>query len=148
WSDPVAAAASVNQNAGKAAPDNFPSLYAPCDKSASSTCMPQPSSTLSHTIQSGDMMNAFYSGFNLRSMGLAVPMLAPLGWSNATAGNPAYGQTIPGNWFDITHSGHGFDFQVVAHDAQNRDIYFLTFYTYDASGTPEWYQAQGSLVDG
>jgi hypothetical protein len=148
WSDPVAATSSANTNAAKAAPDNFPSLYAPCDQSASSTCQPQPSSTLSHTIQSGDMMNAFYSGFNLRSMGLAVPMLAPLGWSTAAAPNPAWGQTIPSNWYDPTHSGHGFDFQVVAHDAQGRDVYLLTFYTYDANGAPEWYQALGSVVDG
>jgi len=148
WSDPVAANSSANNNAAKAAPDNFPSLYAPCDQSASSSCQPQPSSTLSHTIQSGDMMNAFYSGFNLRSMGLAVPMLAPLGWSTAAAPSPAYGQTIPSNWYDTAHSGHGFDFQVVAHDAQGRDVYLLTFYTYDANGAPEWYQALGSVVDG
>jgi hypothetical protein len=148
WSDPVAASSSVNINAGKPAPDNFPSLYAPCDMITTTTCVPEPSSTLSHTIQSGDMMNAFYSGFNLRSMGLAVPMLAPLGYSTATAAAPVYGQAIPSNWFDVAHSGHGFDFQIVAHDAQGRDIYFFTFYTYDANGTPEWYQAQGSFVDG
>ena len=148
WSDPVAASASVNTNAAKAAPDNFPSLYAPCDESGSSSCQPQQASTLSHTIQPNDMMNAFYSGFNLRSMGLAVPMLAPLGWSTAAAPTPAWGQTIPGNWYDTAHSGQGFDFQVIAHDAQGRDVYFLTFYTYDANGAPEWYQALGSLVDG
>lgn len=149
WSDPVAANASVNANAGKPAPDNFPSLYAPCDKITTTTCVPEPSSTLSHTIQSGDMMNAFYSGFNLRSMGLAVPMLSPLGWSNAASSAPVFGQTIPSNWFDSTHSGHGFDFQVVLRDTQfGHDVYLLTFYTYDANGNPEWYQAQGSFVDG
>ena len=149
WSDPVAASASVNVNAGKPAPENFPSLYAPCDKITTTTCVPEQSSTLSHTIQPGDMMNAFYSGFNLRSMGLAVPMLAPLGWSNAQAAAPVFGKTIPSNWFDSTHSGHGFDFQIVARDPQfGRDVYLLTFYTYDANGAPEWYQAQGSFVDG
>ncbi len=150
WSDPVAVNASgINNNAGRPAPDNFPSLYAPCLESATTTCTTVPSSTLSHTIQPGDMMNAFYSNFNLRNMGLAVPMLAPLGWSNATVPMPVYGQTIPSNWFDSTHSGHGFDFQIVARDPQfGHDVYLLTFYTYASDGTPEWYQAQGSLVDG
>jgi len=149
WSGAEAASSSVNINAGKAAPDNFPSLYAPCDKITTTTCAPEPSSTLSHTIQAGDMMNAFYSGFNLRSMGLAVPMLAPLGWSNASATAPVFGQTIPSNWFDSTHNGHGFDFQVVLRDpVAGHDVYLLTFYTYDANGNPEWYQAQGSFVDG
>jgi len=150
WSDSVAANSSVNINVGKAAPDDFPSLYAPCDKTASANCSPQPSSTLSHTVQPGDMMNAFYSGFNLRSMGLAVPMLSPLGWSNANATPPSFGHTIPSNWFDSTHSGHGFDFQIVLRDqtGAGHDVYLLTFYTYDATGKPEWYQAQGSFVDG
>lgn len=150
WSDPVAANASgVNANFGKPAPDDFPSLYAPCDESKTPTCATQPSSTLSHTIQPGDMMNAFYSSVNLRQMGLAVPMLAPLGWSNAAVATPVYGQPIPSNWFDRTHSGHGFDFQLLAHDPTfGQDTYFLTFYTYESDGTPEWYQAAGSLVDG
>jgi hypothetical protein len=150
WSDPVAVNASgVNANFGLPAPDNFPSLYAPCDETDTTTCSPQPSSTLSHTIQPGDMMNAYYSNFNLRNMGLAVPMLAPVGWSNAAASMPVFGQPIPSNWFDRRHSGHGFDFQLFAHDPVNgQDVYFLTFYTYQSDGTPEWYQAVGSIVDG
>ena len=148
YSDPGTAASGANSNAGQGAPASFPSLYAPCDKSASATCQPQPSSSLSHTIQAGDMMNAFYSGLNLRSMGLAVPMLGPVGWSNASAPAAAFAAPFPSNWFDVAHNGHGFDFQVVGHDTQNRDVYLLTFYTYDASGKPEWYQATGSIVDG
>ncbi len=38
------------------------------------------------------MMNAVYSSVNLRQMGLAMPMLAPLGWSNAAVAAPVYGQ--------------------------------------------------------
>jgi len=148
YADAGTATSGANANAGLAAPADFPSLYAPCDQSASATCAPQPSSSLSHTIQSGDMMNAFYSGLNLRSMGLAVPMLGPVGWSNATAAAPAFAVPFPSNWFDVAHNGHGFDFQVVGHDTLGRDVYLLTFYTYDASGKPEWYQATGSIVDG
>jgi hypothetical protein len=150
WSDPIAVNANgINANFGLPVPGNFPSLYAPCDESKTVECSPQPSSTLSHTIQPGDMMNAFYSNFNLRNMGLAVPMLAPLGWSNAAVSTPVFGQPIPSNWFDRSHSGHGFDFQLFAHDPVNgQDVYFLTFYTYQSDGTPEWYQAVGSIVDG
>ena len=104
--------------------------------------------TLSHTVQAGDMMNAFYSRFNLRNMGLAVPMLGPVGWSNALTTPPTYAQPIPSNWFDRTRSGHGFDFQLAYADPDLGDVYFLTFYTYAADGTPQWYQANGHVVDG
>jgi hypothetical protein len=149
WSDAMAASATdININAANSAPSNFPSLYAPCDKSKTTDCNTQNGSTLSHTVQSGDMMNAYYSNSNLRSMGLAVPMLGPIGWSNVAAAMPTWGQPIPSNWYDVSHSGHGFDFQFLAHDPVNGDIYFLTFYTYDANGVPEWYQGAGYIVDG
>ena len=148
WSDPVAASSSININAGKSPPDDFPSLYAPCDETKTTTCATQPSSTLSHTVQAGDMMNAFYSSTNLRSMGLAVPMLAPLGWSTSIAASPSFATPATGNWYDVTHSGHGFDFQIFAKDSVHGDVYALTFYTYSSNGTPEWYQASGNLIDG
>lgn len=149
WSDATAAgAAGININAANTAPSNFPSLYAPCDETKTTTCAMQNGSTLSHTVQSGDMMNAYYSNQNLRSMGLAVPMLGPIGWSNATAATPTWGQPIPNNWYDVSHSGHGFDFQFLGHDPVNGDIYLLTFYTYDSNGIPEWYQGAGYIVDG
>ncbi|HEY7872402.1 MAG TPA: hypothetical protein VIC31_06730 [Rudaea sp.] len=148
WSDAVASVSPVNIHSGQPAPANFPSLYAPCDESKTTTCAMQNGSTLSHTVQSGDMMNAYYSNANLRSMGLAVPMLAPIGWSNAAAAMPTWGQPIPSNWYDVSHSGHGFDLQLFAHDPVNGDVYFLTFYTYTTDGTPEWYQAVGRIVDG
>jgi hypothetical protein len=148
WSDAAAAGSSENIHATETAPNNFPSLYAPCDKTATTDCATQPGSTLSHTVQAGDMMNAYYTEGDLRSMGLAVPMLGAIGWSNATASTPIWGEPIPSNWYDRTHSGHGFDFQLAYRDAVNGDVYFLTFYTYAADGTPEWYNAFGHLVDG
>ena len=148
WSDPTAATSSINVHSGSAAPDNFPSLYAPCDETTTTTCSTQPSSTLSHTVQMGDMMNAFYSDVNLRSMGLAVPMLAPLGWSNAQATSPTFATPMPSAWYDRTRSGHGFDFRLIAHDSVHGDVYGMLFYTYDDNGKREWYQASGNLVDG
>ena len=148
WFDPEAVASSVNIHRAEAAPNDFPSLYAPCDKSMTATCATQASSTLSHTVQANDMMNAYYSRFNLRNMGLAAPMLGPVGWSTAAAAIPSFATPIPSNWFDRTHSGHGFDLQLFGHDSVHGDVYFLTFYTYSANGTPEWYQASGRLIDG
>ena len=147
WSDSAAANSPVNIHHGETTPNNFPSLYAPCDKSKTTTCATQPASTLSHTVQSGDMMNAYYSRFNLRNMGLAVPMLGPVGWSNATATPPAVAQPVPSAWYDRTHTGHGFDFQLAYHDPVG-DVYVLTLYTYSASGAPEWYEAYGHVIDG
>jgi hypothetical protein len=150
WLDAVAADASVNDNVGRAAPNDFPSLYAPCDESSTATCATQPASTLSHTVQSGDMMNAYYTSttFNLRQIGLAAPMLAPVGWPTAAATAPVYGEPIPSAWYDQTHSGHGFDFQLAYHDAVNGDVYILTLYTYTSTGVPEWYEGAGHVVDG
>ncbi|MGH8090239.1 MAG: hypothetical protein ACREO6_02175 [Rudaea sp.] len=148
WDDPATYNSTVNIHSAETAPNNFPSLYAPCDQSKGTTCAMQNGSTLSHTVQSGDMMNAYYSNQNLRTMGLAVPMLGPIGWSNGAATMPTWGQPIQSNWYDVSHSGHGFDLQLLAHDATYGDVYFLTFYSYDANGVPEWYQAAGRLIDG
>lgn len=148
WSDAAADSSPVNIHFTQTSPNNFPSLYAPCDETKTKTCAMQNGSTLSHTVQAGDMMNAYYSNQNLRSMGLAASMLGPIGWSNASAAMPTWGQPTPSNWYDVEHSGHGFDFQLLAHDSVNGDIYVLTFYTYDANGVPEWYQGAGHIVDG
>ncbi|HSE12924.1 MAG TPA: hypothetical protein VLB69_09830, partial [Rudaea sp.] len=138
--DTAAVNSAVNQNRALPVPQNFPLLYAPGTLSNGST--------LSHTVQAGDLMNAVYPFPPPRTMGLAQPMLAPLGWSSAVANAPVYAQPIPSNWFDRSHAGHGFDFQLVAHDPVLGDAYILVFYTYDSSGKPEWYFAQGNLVDG
>lgn len=148
WMDDLAANSSINDNAGHAAPNDFPSLYAPCDESNTTDCTTQPSSTLSHTTQTGDMMNAYYSNFDLRNMGLAVPMLGPMGWSNAARAMPTFATPIASAWYDQKHSGHGFDFQLATHDAVHGDVYVLTLYTYTADGSPEWYEAVGPVVDG
>jgi hypothetical protein len=147
WSDPLAVNSSANQSTGNP-PRNFPSLYAPCDITATTACSTSPGSTLSHIVQRGDLMNAFYPFPPPRTMGLAAPMLAAMGWSNAAAPAPVYSKPFPTNWYDRTHSGHGIDFRLVGHNADYGDIYFLTFYTYSASGAVEWYQAQGFVVDG
>jgi len=140
WSEATAVNSSANQNRNLPAPQNFPLLHAPNPI--------ENGSTLSHTEQFGDLMNAVYPFPPPRTMGLSQPMLGPLGWSSAPASAPVYAQPVPSNWYDRTHAGHGFDFQVAARDPLLGDAYILVFYTYSANGTPEWYFAQGNLVDG
>jgi len=140
WSEATAVNSSANQNRNLPAPQNFPLLHAPNPI--------ENGSTLSHTEQFGDLMNAVYPFPPPRTMGLSQPMLAPLGWSSAPASAPVYAQPVPSNWYDRTHAGHGFDFQLAARDPLLGDAYILVFYTYSANGTPEWYFAQGNLVDG
>ncbi len=140
WSEATAVNSAVNENRGLSPPQNFPLLYAPNPI--------ENGSTLSHTVQSDDLMNAVYPFPPPRTLGLAQPMLSPLGWSLTPATAPVYAQPVPSNWFDRSHAGHGFDFQLVGHDANLGDAYILVFYTYNANGVPEWYFSQGNLVDG
>lgn len=149
WAGAEAVNSPENLNRNLSAPDNFPQMFAPCDRDdQSQPCATNPGSTLSHTVQPGDLMNAFDNGTSIREMGLAAPMLRALGWSNAAAVPPVYGAPIPSNWFDRAHNGHGIDFQLFDRDPVNGDRYFVIFYTYDANGVPEWYQGFGRLVDG
>jgi len=140
WSEATAVTATVNQLHGLAPPQSFPLLYAPNPLSSGSS--------LSHTVQNDDLMNAIYPFPPPRTMGLAQPMLSPLGWSNETAAAPVYARPVPSNWFDVSHGGHGFDFQLVGHDPVFGDAYILVFYSFSTTGAPEWYFAQGNLVDG
>jgi hypothetical protein len=148
WSEQTAVESSVNEVSNLQPPRSFPSLYAPCHTGTSATCATVPGSTLSHTVQFDDLMNPIYPRPAPRTMGLALPMLAPLGWSNSTATMPTFAKPVSSSWYDRSRSGTGVDFRLVSHDANFGDVYFLTFYTYKADGTTEWYTAQGHLVDG
>ncbi|UXI66922.1 hypothetical protein [Tahibacter amnicola] len=149
WAGAEAVASEANANRNQAAPDSFPLMFAPCERDAvSDPCATTPGSTLSHTVQAGDLMNAYDSGESNRSMGLALPMLHALGWSYVAAPARTYTAPISGNWFDRTRNGHGIDFQLFSRDAVNGDLYFVVFYTFDSNGAPEWYIGLGRLVDG
>jgi hypothetical protein len=139
WSESTAVDSTDNTLRALPAPQNFVQLYAPNPISNGST--------LSHIVQGGQLMNPNYGFPPPRTLGLAKSMLAPLGWA-ASATAPVYAQPIPSNWFDASHGGHGFDFQLVGRDPVYGDSYILVFYSYDANGVPEWYFAQGNLVDG
>lgn len=149
WAGMDAVISLLNQRRNEPMPDNFPLLFAPCDRDApSDPCRTLPGSTLSHTVQPGDLMNAYDSGLSNRDLGLALPMLNALGWSNDDAPAPSYTVPIAGNWYDRTRSGHGLDFQLYSRDAINGDLYFVIFYTFESDDLPEYYLGLGRLIDG
>jgi hypothetical protein len=149
WSGAEAAASERNLLRNQAMPDNFPRLFAPCEREApENPCGVRRGSTLSHTTQPGDLMNPFYSDEILRELGLALPMLNAMGWSNAPAPAAAFATPIAGNWYDRARSGHGIDFQLYSRDAVNGDLYFVIFYTFESDRQPEYYLGLGRLIDG
>ena len=105
-----------------------------------------PGSTYSHisTAASNQMMNAAISSTAPRNLGLAKDMLFDLGWDPNAAAIPAP-VVKEGQYFDPAHNGHGFDFRRVA---GTTDLYFLVYYSFDASGNPEWFTTLGRVVDG
>ncbi|MCF6300171.1 MAG: hypothetical protein L3J52_03490, partial [Proteobacteria bacterium] len=102
-------------------------------------------------IESGSSVSHLHSSYtelmeptqsaNLRTLGLADPMLRELGWdptSKTSAG------VIPGLWHNPAMSGHGFSVEPIGRD----DLYFVVFYSYDNNGLPEWYTSLVTLEDG
>jgi hypothetical protein len=148
WLGEAAVESPLNPNPGPV-PLSFPRLYAPCaeNRVPSAACATEPGSTLSHLDQPGELMNAFYTG-TARSLGLAAPMLAAVGWDNAPAAVPQYGRPMPSNWNDPAHSGHGIDLRRVIADPELGDVYYVVFYTYDSAGKPDVFTSVGRLVDG
>lgn len=149
WSGMEAVTSPRNEKRNEPMPDNFPLLFTPCERDApADPCTTLPGSTLSHTVQPGDLMNAYDSGLSNRDLGLALPMLNALGWSNDPAPVPTYAVPVAGNWYDRARGGHGLDFQLYSRDAVNGDLYFIIFYTFEPDNLPEYYLALGRLIDG
>lgn len=149
WAGMEAVVSPRNERRNQPMPDNFPLMFAPCDRDApTDPCSTLPGSTLSHTVQPGDLMNAYDNGTSNRDLGLALPMLDALGWSNADTPPPTYAVPVAGNWYDRTRGGHGLDFQLYARDAVNGDLYFVIFYTFEDDNQPEYYLGLGRLIDG
>jgi len=139
WSHPEAVASPLNPWRERPAPGDMPALYAPTAIS--------PGSSFSHIsdLMPNTLMQPFNTGA-LRSLGLAKPMLAAVGWRDT--GNthiPASPLPYGGQWFDPARSGHGIDLHRVA---GSDDTYVLVLYTFDSNGLPEWYTASGRVIDG
>jgi hypothetical protein len=110
----------------------------------------QPGSSLSHldSFYSNELMTPTLGNRGTRQLGVALPMLYAVGWDPAPTVFPTPPAPYAGLWYDRDRDAHGVDFQRVYTDAAGFDVYSLIFYTYDASGQPEWYIAIGPLVDG
>lgn len=140
WAGPDAVLSQLNPWRDRAYPANLPAMYAPLGGIS-------PGSTLSHIsdLMPLTLMQPTNAGA-LRTLGLAAPMLAAVGWTNtATTSIPAVPLPYGGQWFDPARNGHGLDLHRVA---GSEDNYVLVLYTFDAQGQPEWYTAAGRIIDG
>ena len=105
-------------------------------------------SSLSHLDPnrfSNQLMLPFIS--RTRALGIAAGQLEDIGWDSTPKSTPVRPQFYAGNWFDPTRSGHGFDIEPAGSIGGFNRILF-TAYTYDAAGDPEYFLAQGPVVDG
>lgn len=106
-----------------------------------------PGSSVFHTSNAYcDLMrptNALCRAESIRSLGLGLKIMHGVGW--ADSGSPPF----LGQYLDPLRAGHGFDFQLGGRDAQGRELYVLTFYSYETlGGHPEWFQATGFIENG
>jgi len=111
----------------------------------------RPGSTYSHIASNnyGQQLMQPSVGVALRTLGIAGGMLQDLGWNRAEAPAAQFAGAPSFMFFDPTRSGHGIDFRLISPALSGRPAeYFLGFYTFDASGNPEWYIASGPLIDG
>lgn len=143
WSEPQAVNSPLNPAKDLAFPANLIGLYAPNPI--------QDGSTLSHldpVLYPQELMGPYLPSSHPQVLGLAEPMLYALGWTPYFYTPPTYPAPLPNNWYDRTHSGHGIDFQLIFRDANFGDLYYVVFYTYDATGKPEYYTALGRYLNG
>lgn len=144
---PISLASPENPFPGFAPPANHISLHAPSPV--------RPGSSYSHlnTLNNSagpQLMTAAINSAGPRSLGVARLILEDIGWYR-TARQPAPAPAVvEGQYFDPQRNGHGFEIRrIEGFAAQNGDpLYFVTFYTYDASGRPEFFTATGSVIDG
>ena len=137
WSDPVANQNAFNPNRQNPAPYDGITLHAPDPIVSGSTL-----SHIANATAEGSLMLAQAVG-KPHQLGLALPMMNAVGWSSAPRAAPATIEPFSAQYFDPKRPGHGIDFSRVA-----GNIYAMVFYTYGATGEPEWYIAAGPIVDG
>ncbi len=138
WSGAEALTSEFNSLRTQDAPVNMPQMFAPATLT--------PGSTQSHigAFHNPTLMFASVTT-SIRELGLALPMLNAVGWSNAVTTAPVAPTVLDGLYLDAKHPGHGLDFQKVP---GTTNIYTLIFYSYDVNGNPEWYLATGPVIDG
>ncbi|MCK7592582.1 hypothetical protein [Pseudomarimonas salicorniae] len=144
---PITLSSPDNPFSLEPSPGNHLALHAPSPVA--------PGSTYSHlsTLNNAagpQLMTASINASGPRSLGLGRLVLQDIGWYRSTrAPSPAL-QISEGQYFDPKRNGHGFEIRRIAgFSARNGDpLYFVTFYTYDGDGRPEFFTATGTLVEG
>ncbi len=136
WDDLRAVNSSFNVAAGFGAPLSYIFMHSPDPI--------RPGSSLSHvgTRHTGDLMLA-QASVGQRDLRLGGPMLEAVGWGTSAVDPPPPVLPASNNLFDVKRDGHGIDFV-----RASGSVYVLTFYTYGATGEPEWFQAVGNVVNG
>ena len=128
-----------------APPENFIRLHAPATIEVGSTY----SHIQSQSSYGVQLMYPTIGSAAPRSLGIAGGMLRDLGWRDTPAADRAFSRAPSYQFYDPARSGHGIDFRLISPSITGRDAqYFLGFYTFDASGNPEWYISTGPIVDG
>ncbi len=152
FDDAGAVASPFNLDRNAPPPQNLVTLFAPCG-GGGNPCTLNSGSTLSHLDRiyagtPGGLMAPIAAG-TLRTLGLAQPMLEAMGWGRgdgiAQVADDRPRATV---YFDPARHEHGINFSYVSRDSVGRELYLMTFYTFDDAGTPEYYLAVGPVVDG
>lgn len=142
WAGAAAVTSSANPARDLAAPDNYIRLYAPAELTPGSTYSHLTGQSASNGLMCFDI--SICSGLNpSRQLGIAAPMLHGVGWSPNVVSAPSTALPRSTQYFDPAHPGHGIDVQRAF-----GVTYIVIFYTFGASGEPEWYLASGSVIDG
>jgi len=140
FAGPATSSSFDNNYSSLPAPDRYARMHAPSAI--------QSGSTLSHfsTLMGPNLlMLAQIPQVSDRRMDLAEPLLRDVGWERAARAPKTFPLPESVQYYDINRSGHGFDFQKVA-GVDN--FYFVTFYTFNSQGNPEWYVSVGPVIDG
>lgn len=135
WDDPAAVDDAANPLRTRGAPDNLVALESGTPFRAGRSLIHVAGELGEAGLMKADLERAY------RSLGLARPMLDPLGWWRTVPRGTAP-RVFEGTWFDPSRNGHGLEFGAVGGG------HFALFYSYGADGRPEWFLGAGRLVDG
>jgi len=144
FSGPKALQSAENPSLNFAPPDNYVRLHAPIDVSQGS------SYSHLHAQQGANpqLMTASIHPSGPRTLGLAKAVMHDIGWDPAARAEPAAVEVLQTQYYDVARNGHGFDLRKVEGIPGVDDLYFVLMYTYDAAGRPEFFSANGRIVDG
>jgi hypothetical protein len=83
-----------------------------------------------------------------RSLGLAMAVFEDIGYHLEAKTPPAPVNVLESQYLDPARNGHGFEIRRITGIPGVDSLYFTIFYSYDANGRPEFFNAIGEVVDG